>query len=311
MTPRKYEMQLPEEVEREPIGSGRFIATRATSDAMLVKEWCAGYDGHSRRAYERIGARLLDELDGPLRQAAIEDYRAAVSRMGVKPDGAEASRATRATYTAAVKSFLGFAHGVGYLAFNPAPFVKIEKQRRDLAKRIISDTDVRLLIRAAKPGRNRLLIEVGYYGGLRVFELIHLRWSDILERDGGRIQITSLEGKGGKVREVLLPPGVSERLRLFRGDALAGAPLFVAARHGGAISERYALEIVKGAARDAGLTDKISPHWLRHAHISHALDNGAPVSLVSQSVGHADMKTTSIYAHARPGDSSGLYLKDL
>jgi integrase/recombinase XerD len=95
------------------------------------------------------------------------------------------------------------------------------------------------------------------------------------------------------------------------GDAPADAPLFVAARHGGPISERYALEIVKGAARDAGLTDKISPHWLRHAHISHALDNGAPVSLVSQSVGHADMKTTSIYAHARPGDSSGLYLKDL
>jgi hypothetical protein len=37
-------------------------------------------------------------------------------------------------------------------------------------------------------------------------------------------------------------------------------------------------------------------HWLRHAHASHAIDNGAPIT------GHADLKTTSVYAHARPGE---------
>ena len=47
-----------------------------------------------------------------------------------------------------------------------------------------------------------------------------------------------------------------------------------------------------------------STHWLRHAHASHAIDNGAPVSLVSQTLGHADLKTTSVYAHAKPGESS-------
>jgi len=40
-----------------------------------------------------------------------------------------------------------------------------------------------------------------------------------------------------------------------------------------------------------------------------ANDNGAPITLVSATLGHADLKTTSVYAHARPGESSGRYLK--
>jgi integrase len=46
-----------------------------------------------------------------------------------------------------------------------------------------------------------------------------------------------------------------------------------------------------------------------HAHASHAIDNGAPITLVSATLGHADLETTSVYAHARPGESSGRYLK--
>jgi nitrogen-specific signal transduction histidine kinase len=67
--------------------------------------------------------------------------------------------------------------------------------------------------------------------------------------------------------------------------------------------------LLKNAAEDAGVNPAASIHWLRHAHASHAIDNGAPITLVSQTLGHADLKTTSVYAHARPGESSGRYLK--
>jgi hypothetical protein len=50
-------------------------------------------------------------------------------------------------------------------------------------------------------------------------------------------------------------------------------------------------------------------HWLRHAHASHAIDNGTPITLVSATLGHADIKTTPVYVHPRPGESSGRYLK--
>ena len=72
-------------------------------------------------------------------------------------------------------------------------------------------------------------------------------------------------------------------------------------------------QILQKAAQRAPLPqrvkDGVSPHWLRHAHVSHALDNGAPISLVQQTLGHGSIKTTSIYAHAKPGASSALYLK--
>ncbi len=314
MTPRP-QIQLPTDATTQPIGAGRFVHTKATNDQALMMEWLGGYDGHTRRAYERIGHRFLEALDTPLRDAAVEDYRRAVDTLAIKPDGSEASNATKATYTATIKSFLGFAHQLGYIAFNAAPLIKVKKAQRDLAKRIISEIDIGLLITNSETTRERLLVEVGYYGGLRVSELVNLKWGDLIERDCDRLQIASLVGKGGKVREVLLPAGVSRRLRSCRGDAPANAFVFQGegnrtSQHGG-IGVRTALNIIKAIARRAGLSDAISPHWLRHAHISHALDNGAPVSLVSQSVGHADMKTTSIYAHARPGDSSGLYLKEI
>jgi integrase/recombinase XerD len=62
-------------------------------------------------------------------------------------------------------------------------------------------------------------------------------------------------------------------------------------------------------AKRAGINMTVSAHWLRHAHASHAIDEGAPITLVSQTLGHADLKTTSVYAHARPNDSSSRYLK--
>jgi len=81
----------------------------------------------------------------------------------------------------------------------------------------------------------------------------------------------------------------------------------------GAMSARAVAQVIKRTAKRAalpkGIQERVSPHWLRHAHASHALDNKAPISFVQQTLGHGSLKTTSIYAHAKPGDSSALYLK--
>jgi Phage integrase family len=66
--------------------------------------------------------------------------------------------------------------------------------------------------------------------------------------------------------------------------------------------------IVRRAAQRAGVFDRVSPHWLRHAHASHALDHGAPIHLVQATLGHGSVATTSRYVHARPGDSSARFL---
>ncbi|PSB24244.1 tyrosine-type recombinase/integrase [Chlorogloea sp. CCALA 695] len=71
--------------------------------------------------------------------------------------------------------------------------------------------------------------------------------------------------------------------------------------------------IVKAAAKrvpglEETVAENVSPHWLRHAHASHAMDRGAPVHLVKETLGHAKIATTERYLHARPTDSSSLYL---
>lgn len=55
--------------------------------------------------------------------------------------------------------------------------------------------------------------------------------------------------------------------------------------------------------------DGCSPHWMRHAHATHSLENGAPISLVQSTLGHASMETTAKYTHVRPHSSSGQFLK--
>ncbi len=157
----------------------------------------------------------------------------------------------------------------------------------------------------AKP-RNRALLRVLYGAGLRVSELTGLRWRDVAERDD-TAQIT-VYGKGGKTRHVLLSTGTWDALRAIRGEAGPDDAVFRSSRGGGALDARQARRIVAAAARRAGVDAQVSPHWLRHAHASHALDRGAAIHLVQATLGHSSVATTGRYLHARPTESSSKYL---
>jgi integrase/recombinase XerD len=153
-----------------------------------------------------------------------------------------------------------------------------------------------------------VLLEVAYAGGLRVSELVGLSWSDVLPRDE-RVQLSVL-GKGGKVRQILLPEIVSRSLLSIRGDAGADDPVFASRKGGGRLLERGIHAVVKRAAKAAGINGAVSPHWLRHAHGSHAIDRGASLPEVQATLGHDNIATTSGYLHARPDTSSGLHLDE-
>ena len=165
------------------------------------------------------------------------------------------------------------------------------------------DSVLHLLALERNP-RNKALLRLLYLGGLRISEVCSLCGRDLAARDDSG-QVT-LFGKGGKTRSVLLKPSIWQDLAALRA-ANPDAPVF-RSRQGGALDPSQVHRIVKQAAKRAGLAEAVSAHWLRHAHVSHALDRGAPVHLVQATVGHASLTTTSRYAHARPNDSSSLYL---
>ena len=115
-------------------------------------------------------------------------------------------------------------------------------------------------------------------------------------------------GKGGKKRSVRLYNGAWKRLTALRGDAPASAPVIASRKGGRPVSAVQVHRIVRAASVRANIEARVSAHWLRHAHASHALDRGAPARLVRDTLGHANVATTSAYGHARPDQSSSRYL---
>ncbi|CAN1721396.1 integrase/recombinase XerD [Hyphomicrobium sp. 1Nfss2.1] len=280
------------------------VATRAKSDVALMESWLQSLGSpHSARNFETTARRFLEALAVGLREAAVEDVREALIKI---TEGRSDSTARQ--YVLRVKSFLSYAHKLGYTPFNAGVTIKVRPDQTSarLAERIIPEVDVKLLIRAAsKSPRDRALVETLYAGGLRVSEAVTLRWRDVIARDKG-VQL-SVTGKGGRVRQVLLPEIVSRSLIELRGASSPTDAVFTA-RHGGALTERAVHAMIKRAAKRAGVSPGVSPHWLRHAHGSHALDRGATIAEVQTTLGHANVATTSGYLHARPDSSSGLRL---
>lgn len=285
-----------------PIAIGSLAATSATSDKQLVASWVANLiSPHSRVNFKATADRFLAALRVPLRRATVEDVHQALTTIT-----AELAPSSKRQVVLRVKSLLSFGHRLGYLQFNAGAVIRVQAEARAVAQRIVSEVEMGLLVRAAPARRDRILIEVGYGGGLRVSELVALTWTDVIERDGGKVQLSVL-GKGHKRREVLLPEVVGRSLRSLRGDAGANDPVFASPR-GGHLTERAVNYMLKRAAAKAGITEKFSAHWLRHAHASHAIQHGADLPVVQATLGHGNISVTSGYLHARPGISSGLSL---
>lgn len=282
------------------------MVTQAETDEKLLALWLHGRALSTASAYERDARRFLAAVAKPLSAITLGDLQTySDSLSGLSP-------ASRARLLASVKSLFAFGHRLGYLSFDVARALRLPKIKATLPDRIMAEKDTIRMIGAggeeetAHERRNRLIVTVLYAAGLRVSELVGLSWRDAVERGEGEGQIT-VTGKGEKTRVIRLPASVWSELVAFRGETGADEPMF-RSREGGHLDPSMVNRIVRSAARDAGLKEKVSPHWLRHAHASHALDRGAPPHLVQATLGHASLSTTSRYAHARPSESSSRFL---
>lgn len=277
------------------------VPRQADDDAQLVALWLHGKARTTQAAYRFEIQRFLETVEKPLRAVTLGDLHAHADSL------AHLSDVARARAVNAVKSLLTFAHRLGYLPFNVGGPLQAPKVKNRLVERILAEADVLRLIAAANTPRNRPLLALLYVGGLRVSELCGLKWRDLTPRQNGQGQVTVF-GKGGKTRFVLLPAKLFADILALRGDMDPDDPVFRSRKGGGHLDRSQVLRIVQAAAKRAGIAGNVSPHWLRHAHASHALDRGAPIHLVQTTLGHAGVSTTSRYLHSRPGDSSCRYL---
>jgi len=147
--------------------------------------------------------------------------------------------------------------------------------------------------------RDRAILELMYSCGLRVSEVCNLKVEDIHLDE----HFLRCIGKGSKMRVVPFgqqAAGLLERYLLKARPLFANenSPrnLFLTVRRQ-AFSRKGIWSLIKMYARKANITKTVSPHTLRHSFASHLLANGAPLRVIQEMLGHADISTTQVYTH--------------
>ena len=146
--------------------------------------------------------------------------------------------------------------------------------------------------------RDRAILEVLYGCGLRVSEIAALRLAEVNLEDGFLI----CRGKGGKERVVPIGRAACADVGRYLAEV---RPRFVSeereelfvSRRGRAFTRQGLWKLLRGQARRAGLSSKISPHILRHSFATHLLERGADLRSVQLMLGHSQITTTQIYTH--------------
>lgn len=269
----------------------------------LISMWIHGLSPQTQERYGRTARRFLKFVNKPLHLVALADIQGwQMTMTGLSPS-------SQRTAIATIKSLMSFGLKIGVLPENVGLSMRSPKARDCLHERILSEQEVAAMIATEVNLRNRAILRALYSSGLRVSELCQLKWKDLTER-GESGQVTVL-GKGNKIRSVLLPAGVWQEICQLRGDACSRSAVFCS-REGGEegrhLDRTQVYRIVAASAKRAGIQFKVGPHHLRHSHASHSLEHGAPIHLVQATLGHSSITTTSRYLHARPNDSSGMYL---
>ena len=256
---------------------------------------------HTVRAYVATAQRLCDFLmryHGEVPTAANlgtlgpADLRAFLAdRRG---DGL--SNASTARELSAVRGFLAFAGGAGATV----PAVRGPRVKRGLPRPVSPDQAIDLAGEIADTAREPWIgardfavLLLLYGAGLRIGEALSLDGSALDSRD-----VLRVTGKRGKTRQVPLLPQIREALAdyvaLCPWPPAKGEPLFRGAR-GGPLSPALIRRSVQGARRRLGLSDRTTPHALRHSFATHLLAAGADLRSLQELLGHASLTSTQVY----------------
>ena len=147
--------------------------------------------------------------------------------------------------------------------------------------------------------RNRAMLEVLYSCGLRVSELISLRYSDVYFDEG----FIRVEGKGSKQRLVPISETAIREIKNYLLDRnrmvvkKGFEDILFLSRRGTVLSRIMVFHIIKQQTEMAGVHKNVSPHTFRHSFATHLLEGGANLRAIQEMLGHEKITTTEIYTH--------------
>tara|TARA_X000000368_G_scaffold128707_1_gene101188 strand:- start:2146 stop:3045 length:900 start_codon:yes stop_codon:yes gene_type:complete len=202
-----------------------------------------------------------------------------------------------------IKSFFNWLTYNSIIKINPSELIESPKIGRKLPINI-SEEDVEKILCAPDLSspygiRDKAMLELLYATGLRISELINLKFNEIDFKRG----IVKIAGKGGKER--IVPVGetalswLTDYIDNIRQDLVAeneNVYLFLSNR-GKQLSRKSCWSIINNYSKISLDSKTISPHSLRHAFATHLLNHGADLRSVQMLLGHSSLSTTQIYTH--------------
>ncbi|MDH6353835.1 integrase/recombinase XerD [Dysgonomonas sp. PH5-45] len=226
----------------------------------------------------------------------LQQFLAQLYDVGISPR-------TVARIISGVKSFFGFLLLEDFIQTDPTELLESPKIGTKLPTVLTVEEIDRLLsvidVSTREGQRNRAIIETLYSCGLRISELIGLKFQDMFLDEG----FLKVEGKGSKQRLVPISPKAIKEINFYLQDRASypikkGAEdvLFLSKR-GTPISRIMVFHFIKEYAQLAGIGKTISPHTFRHSFATHLLEGGANIRAIQQMLGHEKITTTEIYTH--------------
>lgn len=218
----------------------------------------------------------------------IEDYL-----MRMYMDHKKVTTVNRAL--SALRRFFSFACMEGWINKNPILHIENPKSFRKLPttlnlEEIIKILDVTQELFENDGIREKAMIMLLYGSGLRVSEMISLKWKHI------EMPFLRVLGKGSKERLVPLSTQTYHALQQWYPYASTSAWIFPSPDPQHHVTRQRVFQIIKTVTQAIGL-DGISPHVLRHAFATHILENGANLLSIKKMLGHKNLSTTEIYMH--------------
>lgn len=251
-----------------------------------------------RRDLQKFVAYLRQQRKS-LKRITREDIRqflAALYQRGLKARSV-------ARHLVSLRNFFRFLMKEGRIGSDPTAEVDSPKLGQSLPTYLTREEVEVLLaqpdVSTAAGLRDKAMLELLYATGMRVSELVNLRWEDFEVNLG----IVRCRGKGNKER--LIPVGKSalraveayvEHARGKLAKRSAVSHLFLNQR-GGALSRVGFWKLLARYGRAAGIASPLTPHVVRHSFATHLLERGADLRSIQLMLGHSDISTTQIYTH--------------
>lgn len=195
---------------------------------------------------------------------------------------------TRKHNLCAIKSFYKMSVGMP-TKIDKIPYPKSDKK----LPQVLSFEEVQKMFNVCENLKHKVILALLYSCGLRVSELINLRWRNI---DRSRMIINIIGGKGNKDRQVMLTESLIPILEKYYREYKT-KDYILGGQFGEQYSSRSVLQVMKQLGSKAGINKRVWTHQMRHNSFTHMVEKGVDINLISRLAGHQNVKTTLIYTH--------------